>query len=939
MLQNGATFTTGKIGQAFSFDGVDDYISVPDNTAWDFGMTDFTIDLWVKFDQIKRSMFIHQQAGSNAGGFEFDFQPSGLVFSRNGIDGGIARAWVPQVNVWYHLAVTRTSGTYKLYVNGSQIGSEQADPLPIADVTGIVRIGSWSDGNYEVDGLIDELDIFNRALSAQEIVDIYNAGSAGKCTNTTPPVCVNPPSGLVSWWPGEDNANDIQSSNHGVLQNGAAFATGKVGQSFSFDGVDDVVRISSVADIEVQQFTIEAWVLAESPGFHNDALGGVIVSKDIGDTSIPPYVSWSLVGPGNTNKFHADIGFTDGSLHFLPSTNSFPFSAFHHVASTWDGSTLKLYVNGQLEGELNLGPKTVSYSGEALTIGEHNILPARRAFDGLIDEVDFYNRALSASEIQSIYNAGSAGKCKCEVTFNSVGPFCANAAAVDLSSSVSPAGGAFSGPGISGTMFDPAAAGAGTHAITYTFTDANNCTKSAGQNIVVNALPNVTFNPVGPFLVTDAPVNLAGAVAPSGGTFSGAGISGTMFNPATAGVGAHAITYTFTDGNNCSNSAGQNITVNAGPPTSKVFVFLANKDVEIDRNGASEGNIHANNDITFKKGSPSTHKGDLTAVDDVTINSNNTIVGNVTAGDRVQRSSSVKVTGVVKEDPSTPVIPLPAPSFTAGGNDASVPANGTLSLAPGTYDDVTVNKNATLNLRSGNYFIDGLDLKDSAKLTIDVAAGAANVNVVAKLSFGKKVVVSITPSGEAGSSQVTFTQLDKARVTIGESAKVLGGLIAVKAEVRLSKNSRFKGAICAEQIVADQGAVFLPHGSLTSLPKKSEVEESESDDSEVTESDGLRITDYVLEQNYPNPFNPETVISFQLPENSAVKLTIYSITGQVVRELVNGEMNAGRHAISWDGRDRGGNIVAAGMYLYRLVARGANGEVVFTQTRRMAFVK
>ena len=70
-----------------------------------------------------------------------------------------------------------------------------------------------------------------------------------------------------------------------------------------------------------------------------------------------------------------------------------------------------------------------------------------------------------------------------------------------------------------------------------------------------------------------------------------------------------------------------------------------------------------------------------------------------------------------------------------------------------------------------------------------------------------------------------------------------------------------------------------------------------------------------------------------------MKLTVYSVTGQIVRELVNGEMNAGRHAVSWDGRDRSGNTVAAGMYLYRLVAHGANGEVVFTQTRRMAFVK
>ncbi|MDZ7369489.1 MAG: DUF1349 domain-containing protein [candidate division KSB1 bacterium] len=78
-----------------------------------------------------------------------------------------------------------------------------------------------------------------------------------------PPVCVNPPSGLVSWWPGENNANDIQSSNHGALQNGATFATGKVGQAFSFDGVDDYVSVPDNTnwDFGMNDFTIDLWLI------------------------------------------------------------------------------------------------------------------------------------------------------------------------------------------------------------------------------------------------------------------------------------------------------------------------------------------------------------------------------------------------------------------------------------------------------------------------------------------------------------------------------------------------------------------------------------------------------------------------------------------------------------------------------------------------------
>jgi len=112
----------------------------------------------------------------------------------------------------------------------------------------------------------------------------------------------------------------------------------------------------------------------------------------------------------------------------------------------------------------------------------------------------------------------------------------------------------------------------------------------------------------------------------------------------------------------------------------------------------------------------------------------------------------------------------------------------------------------------------------------------------------------------------------------------------------------------------------------------------------AVDSEQLAVTSYQLAQNYPNPFsgaaeNPLTAISFQLPVNSQVTLSIYSITGQLVRELVHGEMVAGQHALSWDGRDRLGNAVAAGLYLYRLAVTDANGKLVFMQTRRLVVVR
>jgi hypothetical protein len=189
------------------------------------------------------------------------------------------------------------------------------------------------------------------------------------------------------------------------------------------------------------------------------------------------------------------------------------------------------------------------------------------------------------------------------------------------------------------------------------------------------------------------------------------------------------------------------------------------------------------------------------------------------------------------------------------------------------------------------------------------------------------VAVSITPLGEAGSDQVTFTQLDDDLVMLGQSAKVLGTIIAVESEVRLSKNSRFKGAIEAEKIVVDQGTVFLPHGSPTSLPKMSEVEGSE------VAGDQSPVTGYQLEQNYPNPFNPSTVISFQLPVNSEVTLSIFNMNGQLVKKLVTGEMNAGSHSFTWDATNERGERVASGVYLYVLKA----GD--FTAQKKLVLMK
>lgn len=127
-----------------------------------------------------------------------------------------------------------------------------------------------------------------------------------------------------------------------------------------------------------------------------------------------------------------------------------------------------------------------------------------------------------------------------------------------------PAGGTFSGFGITGDDFIPADANNGTHVITYNYVDPFGCTSFDEQTVVVNELPVVSFTGLSAAYCEDAvPAPLTGS--PAGGTFSGPGIVGNSFSSVVAGVGTHTIVYTYTDGNGCTNTASTDVTVNPLP--------------------------------------------------------------------------------------------------------------------------------------------------------------------------------------------------------------------------------------------------------------------------------------------------------------------------------------------------------------------------------------
>ena len=381
------------------------------------------------------------------------------------------------------------------------------------------------------------------------------------------------------------------------------------------------------------------------------------------------------------------------------------------------------------------------------------------------------------------------------------------------------------------------------------------------------------------------------------------------------------------------------------------FLLLAQNKIEFNRHKRSSGDIHSNGRIDFKKGRPSTHDGDVTAVDKIDIRKRNTIIGNVTSDNTVKVDKNATVTGTVEENAKVAEFPLPKlPDFHHGDDNVEVAKNKTLTLSPGDYKTVKVREQATLVLSTGKYNLKSLNMSKKSSLEIKLTGGPVVINVSNDLNINDDVEMKL----------VGGTSLDVRFNVVGGSVKLrdndvwFGTILAPDATVTLDKGVYYQGSICAEQIFVRDKVVVLKHSTgsgttthLTSLAvKKRELIAKAAADStgKTAESakanpqsqtlDGPTLpTEFALKQNYPNPFNPSTTIRFDLPVRARVTLTIYNMLGQKVRTLVSGQIVAGRHQVVWDGNDSHGLRVASGIYVYQFKAKD------FVASRKLNLLK
>ncbi len=207
----------------------------------------------------------------------------------------------------------------------------------------------------------------------------------------------------VSRWRAENNADDASGSNDGALENGGTYAAGRVGQAFSFDGVDDQMVVPHHASLDPgQQVTIAAWINPATMG-HGRPIAQKRSSGNAGgftfETTHSPY------GPDNGLQWVVWLAGGSGYAIVQTPADVLTTSAWQHVAASFDGQTMRIFVNGTERASL-AAPGAIQAVPDPLVIGRNVVIPDF-AWHGLLDEIEYHRRALTPAEILALYNSGN----------------------------------------------------------------------------------------------------------------------------------------------------------------------------------------------------------------------------------------------------------------------------------------------------------------------------------------------------------------------------------------------------------------------------------------------------------------------------------------------------------------------------------------------------
>jgi hypothetical protein len=425
-----ASGTTGNLtGAVLHFDGTSTYVLTP--VQFSQLSTGMTWMAWAKHDD--RSMgwswLFSEDSGEdnysqigkapNTGEVRFELQGVGTI-DTSGVNIADGQS--------HHIAGVWEKGVgLKIYVDGALKASGNFTGSLSAKKA--IRIGSKNDG-YAAEkwkGTIGGACIVNRALTSSEIQSAMNGNIAPNPTATPTSTSTGSTSGLVAYYPFDGDYGDRSGNgNNGTAKGSMSFTTGVIGQGAKFDGKSWIeVNDSPSLDLSTA-FTFSAWLNEADAGAGG---WGTVLSK--GDTSAldnsSPYAF-----DHTPDGLYPSVRMTkDNSYTNVDSTSRTDFNKWYLISATWDGQNVKFYIDGVLT-DTKPWQGTLPNSTAKLIIGS-DPPGATEYFNGVIDDLRIYNRALSANEIATLKSGASMPPVSTPTPTTSPTPSASGTATVSLS--------------------------------------------------------------------------------------------------------------------------------------------------------------------------------------------------------------------------------------------------------------------------------------------------------------------------------------------------------------------------------------------------------------------------------------------------------------------------------------------------------------------------
>ncbi|MBL9126873.1 MAG: LamG domain-containing protein, partial [Verrucomicrobiales bacterium] len=336
-LNVGPQWIAGRFGNGISMNGVDDVVTVDDSASLrlsgPFGMA-----FWVRrrgdSADWARVVGKGQNYPRNFGVWDWQGGGGRMLFQFRNSAGVLVGAWTTTSLVqgtWYHLACTWDGAVGRVYVNGVL---EAAVPMagPPLTSTDPLTLGHAGYNGY-FKGDLDEVGLYGRALTATEVSALY--------------LGTQPASDVRGFWPlgassGSTATNGVAGGNPGRLNTGPQWAGGVAGNALRFDGLLDMMTVPDAADLRFTgPFTLALWIHkhAESSDWVR------ILGK--GQNSPRNFGIWDWEGASGRLLFQFRNG--AGTLASVSTLRELGLGRWYHVACSWDGTTGRIYVDGQLE--------------------------------------------------------------------------------------------------------------------------------------------------------------------------------------------------------------------------------------------------------------------------------------------------------------------------------------------------------------------------------------------------------------------------------------------------------------------------------------------------------------------------------------------------------------------------------------------------------------